>query len=74
MKELRESLLGKTNDKVATAKNDIKKLKYFGGFNGNGYCWCTNSSITGKDVLRIMFDKVGGNINDYFAIEFELKK
>lgn len=32
MKELKESLLGKTNDKVATAKNDIKKLKYFGGF------------------------------------------
>jgi hypothetical protein len=51
-----------------------KTLQEQGGFNGNGYCWCTNSSITGENVLRIMFDKVGGNINDYFAIEFELKK
>lgn len=32
MKELKESLLGKTTDKVGSAKANVKKLKYFGGF------------------------------------------
>ena len=51
MKALKESLLGKTSDKIGSAKATVKKLMYFGGFFDVVYG--TLACVTPRDVEKM---------------------